>query len=220
MNKQQELWRMFPELVVMVRSDYKNATSATGGHAWTHALAVAQYGQMIAEDERIGGLAWVAGLCHNTDRLFGCDDAATEAKVRRYLDSANLSRPDKELVVEAVKSHSKLNDPSDSQVAVALKDADRLDNLGPLVIVRAAQTYPQLPAVDPVNWLDAQGATHQNPMSVVRDLCFNMEWEGWLRLPKAKAIAAPYLAFLRQWLELVQKQLEEVGLFHLPEELR
>lgn len=212
------LLEQFSELVAAVREDHKKQRAISfGGHDFEHAFAVAQYGWMIAEDEKTGTLAWIAGICHNTDRIFpGSSDEEIKNKLNEYLKFTSLENGDKNLIIEAVLEHSKKNDPNDNPVTVALKDADRLDNIGALVCLRSAQLYHNLPPVDYVHLFNDPSATFKNPGSIAKDLWYSLEWENWLRLPKAKKLGAPKFAFMRSFLAELERDLREVGLHPYP----
>ncbi len=213
-----QLWNSFPELVVIIQKDHKRQQPLSfGGHDFGHALGVAQYAAMIAEDEKTGTLGWVAGLCHNTDRIFpGSSDEEIEKKIREYLNATSFEDREKSLIVEAVLEHPKKNDPNDNPVTIILKDADRLDNLGALVCLRSAQLYHNMPAVDYIHLFSDPNATFKNPGSVAKDIAHLLEWEPWLRLPKAKILAAPKFAFLKSFLQEIEHELREKGLYPYP----
>src|SRR3989344_2198841 len=166
------LWNSFPELIARVREDHKKQKEVSfGGHNFEHAVAVAQYGQMIAEDEKTGTLAWVAGLSHNTDRIFpGSSDEEIAKKVGEYLALTPFAENEKFLIIEAVLNHSKKNDSKDNPITVILKDADRLDNAGALVCIRSAQLYHNLPPVDYTHLFADSNVTFKNPGSIAREI--------------------------------------------------
>lgn len=213
----ERLWSTFRDLARKVQKDHIEQNAIGGGHDFLHALMVAQYGWMIAE-RKYGLLAWVAGICHNTDRLFPEGDA--ESIVRGYLNQyTEIIKSDKKFIIEAVLNHSKLNDPNDHAVTIALKDADRLANIGALTCIRAGQFRFDLPGVDPVHLFDDPKASYKDPKSAARNICFTLEWEPWMRLPKAKELAKPYFDFLREFLGNIEQQLRETGLYPYPEGL-
>ena len=212
-----KLWEKYSTLVLMVKNDHSTKGVVGGPHDFYHALMVAQYGQMIAEGERVGELAWLAGLCHNTDYMFG---EQTEERIEQYLEVVpDLSGKEKVLILEAVLNHSKKNDPADNPITVALKDADRLANSGAIHTIRAAQYFPSLPPVDLVFLSCSPTGTFRKPNSVAEHLYYCLEWEGWLRLPKAKELAARYFRERQEFLKNIEDQLRETGLYPLQAEL-
>src|SRR3990167_394390 len=116
-----KLLEKFFELVNVVRQDHKEQNASIGGgHDFAHALMVAQYCLQISEDP-IATMAWVAGICHNTDRLFPeLNDNELESKIYSYLSCINLNN---QPICEAVMEHSKKPSLEDNPVTVVLKDS-------------------------------------------------------------------------------------------------
>lgn len=219
------LWQKYPTLVGVVKTDYLAQRAFGRGHNILHALMVAQYAELIAETERIGELGWIAGMVHEPHRLFpGISKEEVAQKLREYLmrglPAGALTEEEIALVVEAVLEHSKRNDPNDNPVTVVLKDADRLINIGPYHWLGAAQFRPDIPAVDPrfITTSDPR-ATFKNPLSVLQDLKHTLEWESWLRLPKARELGKPKFDAIRWYIGELEKQFEILGLLPFPEEL-
>jgi len=214
-----ELLEKYAGLVKTVRSDHRKQGFVGSHHDFLHALMVAHYAVMIAEDDFIAELAWLAGVCHNTDHIFpNLSEFEHRRQISDYLVHwTGLDSESSKKVLTAVMLHSKLNDPNDDQVTMTLKDADRLANLGPNVIIRSGQYYYRLPAFNPffVAEFDPT-STYRNPKSVLRDIMSSLEWVDWLRLPKARELAKPYADFLQQFRALIQHQLREVGLDPYP----
>lgn len=216
-HAQQTVWELYEEsyadLVDAVRRDHVRAGKFGGGHDFTHALMVARYAVVIAEDLEIGELAWVAAICHNTDRIYhDFDERQIEMMLQTYLGETDLDLGRRQLVVQAVLKHHDLNQHEDSPVLVVLKDADRLANIGPNNILRSGQHYHMLPAYDPrfVVSPDPE-ATYREPQTVLHDTLCSLEWEPWLRCPKAIALAKPYFAFYRGFKRMFEYQMREVG---------
>lgn len=220
------LWGIYEEryadLVQEIREIHISHGKFGGGHDFTHALMVARYAAMVAEgynfpgdEERghLGRLAWIAAICHNADRIWpNLTQDHIEVAVRTHLSATDLNTDERQLVVDAVLEHHSLNKPQDSAVTVVLKDADRLANLGPNLFIRSGQHYHDLPAYDPrfVENPDPR-ATYPEPMTVLYDILCALEWEPWLRCPKAIELAAPYFDFLREFKRLFEHQMWEVG---------
>lgn len=209
----------YPKLVQSVMADHKEHRDYA--HDWDHALMVAQYGVIIADDARIGELAWIAGLCHNTDHLFGIN--MVERKMHYYLDfCSGLNGTEHQQIREAVVNHHGLNDKPipDNPVTIVLKDADRLGNIGAQVVIRSGQSYPKLPAYD-VRYIRTSdpAATHKDPRTVLHDIKSVLEWRPWLRCQVAKELSDKYFALLELCLADIAHQLNETGLDDLPPEL-
>lgn len=215
-----KLWLEFPRLVEAVKRDYKEVDALYNGpHSFIHALMVAQYGWLITEEENIGVAAWVAGLCHDLHRHYK-NQIEVEKKLDHYLTLTALAESVKQMIRQAVLSHdNKQRDPADNPVTVALKDADCLGNIGPAHWPRAGQFRPNIQVFDPIYFLGDPKATFKDPRSICRDILHTLEWEDWLRLPKAKQIGKPYFDACRWFLKTIEKQHADLGLFPWPEEL-
>jgi hypothetical protein len=112
-----------------------------GDHDIIHSLMVANYAYKIVPDRETTELAWVSAICHNTDRIF-CDqeDFNIEKRVLEYLRFTDLNNDEALLVVDAVMNHGGPNNLGDSQVKITLQDADRISDIGLLLMryVRAS----------------------------------------------------------------------------------
>lgn len=211
MKNENFLWKKFSKLTDKILADHVAKGAIGGGHDFLHALMVAQYAKIIAENEQTGTIAWVAGLCHNTDRLF---PGEVEVRLDSYLkNGTNFSSGVRKSIIEAILGHSKRNSPNDSELTIILMDADRLANIGPNILIRSGQFYHQLPAYDPRYIVKPNPkATYKKPLTSLDDIKFCLEWEEWLRMPKAKKLAKPYFKLLRTVIKTFEYQLEEVNL--------
>lgn len=222
----------FPVLVQRVRKDHAAKSALVGtGHDFSHALMVAQYCLMIADDP-LATMAWPAAICHNTDRLFPDDsEEFIEKRVRKYFEledvrggmdrdyRINFSDKEVDLIIEAVMCHSHRPSENDNSVTVVLMDADKLANIGSLLALRSAQFQPNLPIVD-LRYLDQRppGTSFKKPGSIYWDIKSSLEWAepGWIRTPKAKDLAKPLFEELQIVLDGVVRQYENTGLVPYP----
>ncbi|PIQ69037.1 MAG: hypothetical protein COV91_00925 [Candidatus Taylorbacteria bacterium CG11_big_fil_rev_8_21_14_0_20_46_11] len=214
------LWERFPELTKAVLSDHIARGVYGGPHDFYHALMVAQYAELVAPDDDTAVLGWIAGLLHNVDRMYPKDEV--HLVVSRLLTGVSHGISSGHfLVLQAVLGHSKKNDPKDDIVLVTLKDADRLGNIGWWHWLRAAQFRPNILPIDPrfVTSADPTDLDFRNPKTVLQDIRNTLEWEDWLRLPKAKKLGKPMFDAIRQLLSQLELQLSIVGLLPFPEEL-
>ncbi|MEK7598915.1 MAG: hypothetical protein AAB474_00480 [Patescibacteria group bacterium] len=218
--------KIFPGLWKAIYDRHVKANMSTGGHDPFHAARAGQHAFNIAEDQATARLAAIAGLCHNADRILqhelkiGKKEVPEEIiadLVNKWLDEIDLHAEERSIIIGAVLKHSLPNDPDDSQVLVALRDADRLINLEPDEIIRSGQ-FHKVPAVDPIYWLSDPAATFKEPRSVIKDLSHCAEWGNFndpkfgIRLPKAQALAAKHAKFMLDYIERVKEVWEEAGL--------
>ncbi len=213
------LWKSFPGLVRAVKADYIARGAVGGGHDFYHALMVAQYAELIAEDPETATLGWITGLLHNTDRMYPKEKVIPV--LTRHLQMVRLNIPSGHLcILRAVLEHTKRNDPADSPLLMTLKDADRLANIGAWHFLRAAQFRPTILAVDP-RFIVKQDptATFKDPKSVLGDIEHTLEWESWLRLPKTQELGKPMFDEIRRLVANIESQFETLGLLSFPDEL-
>lgn len=212
------LWNKYKKLVNLVHEDHEKNNARANGHTFMHALMVAQYAELIADQAHIGELTWIAGLLHNTDRLYQHEPKSKEKEVLdAYLNTiTELNDQDKQIIKSAILEHSRLNNDSDDMVTITLKDADRLTNLGPNGIIRSGQFRYNLPVIDPLLFAKDPNASYKNPKTVYRDLAETLLWYEWLRIPKAKEIAKPYVEYRQNFMKLIEKEMEEIGLMPYP----
>lgn len=219
-------WRMqerFSKLFKFMCEFHSNHSSWSSGHDLFHDLFVAGYAVRIADDlakdaetTELHEAAWVAAMLHSTDRFMSHADLELflPAVMNRNLGKGRrFSIAMKEQVVRAVLDHNKPNSPEDGPVTLILKDADRLANINPLVVIRSAQFQHNLPTHDPrhLGLQRAPGSTYRDPRTILCDLYGCIEWETWLRLPMAQAIGAKYFEFLKTFYALIEAAHIETG---------
>ncbi len=198
-----------------------------GHHPFDHSLRVAEMGVRILPDgtaDEVADIVFMAGMCHGADRvveeMLGPDAAgevqSDEGLTRSTIEGWLRAMPDLDAakraeVVEVVMNHRGKNKPDEPLTHVALRDADKLVNVAPDIVVRASK-FP-IPAVDCVHFLEAPDATYSKPGCVCRDLWYmatRWDFEHALYdpnygivLPKAREIGRRYFPFLRAYVEAV-----------------
>lgn len=216
MNKDKPLWDAFPKLTEIVLRDHQEKRIKPG-HGFFHTLMVAQYGPIIADEKRIGVLAWIAGMCHNTDRIF--PQNCVEDRVRYYLESETdtiINTAEEGDIIEAVIHHSELNSPDDNPVTIVLKDADRLGNAGVICPIRAGQGLYNKPLFNPK---PTDGAIFGDEKTALDSMKITLEWEEMLRSPKAKKLGQKYFEELRRLIRSIEARIKETGINNFPVQL-
>ncbi|MEK7479510.1 MAG: HD domain-containing protein [Patescibacteria group bacterium] len=214
-----ELVRKHAKLVAGIRQDHREKRKEGGGHHdLFHAIRVARTALCIAPDEETARLAWLAGILHNTDRLFG--KKQTEKKLRAHLKDVRLDEAEKEKIINAVLEHDTPNNSKDGLVTIILKDADRIADAGAMQLMRGTQWFSGLPICllgEPGKY---SGAKFPNAKVVTDVIYWFLEWESHpkfrLRLPKAKKLAKPGFDFLRSALKDIRRQQEAIGMYPVP----
>lgn len=211
----EEYRNLFPDLHDEVKRIHNESVRPHRGHGFAdHNLPVALMAAMIAPDLRTADKAYAAGMLHSIDRWV--EKAAFEPTVRRCLKLLSkdyFTSQEMEEILDAVVKHDKKNEDDDSMTLQVLKDADRLINLEPVHIIRAAQWYHEVPAIE----IDHLGRL--NPASkwgkacnVVDNLRFTLEWIPWLRLPKAKARGEELRVEIEAFIASCERVYHELGL--------
>ena len=212
--------KKFYRLIQIIRQDHKKKGALVGtGHDFAHALMVAQYAKLISK-KSYADLAWVAGLYHNTDRIFNdYTKSFIIGKLNFYLKNTDFNDGDKKVIIEAVLNHSRKPNVNDNQITIALMDADKLANLGYLATIRAAQFRYSDPPID-LRYINTAPpkANYKNPGSVFWDIKNRQDWKkkGWFRLPKARHLAKKYFREDQQVINGLVKKFKEAGLMPYP----
>ncbi|MFH1162133.1 MAG: HD domain-containing protein [Candidatus Jorgensenbacteria bacterium] len=229
------VWELFPKLTEKVWSDHASAGMLGGSHDPDHAIRVAQMALVIADDPNIGRLAAAAGLCHNADRIIkkktGTDihkvpDEDVRELVEEELSSEGLGSEESAIIIGAVLGHKGKNGAGDHPVLITLMDADRLVNAEPDLIMRSGQHYHELPPVDPIHLWEDPEADYWHPKTVLRDVMETIVWLTpgddnplYVRLPKARVIAAERKKFFDNFAATLVQCREETGFHPYPADL-
>lgn len=217
----EKIEKFYPALFEVVKNDHQGMER---GHNFEHALRVANVAYLVAEEPH-RRLAWVAGLCHNADRIleekFGREPNEKEVRevLDGWLDLENFGDENKAIIIEAVLRHSWPNEDDDGSILIALKDADRIVNLDPDNLVRFGQFQPDLPVSDNhfFNLFEdgrPRGKYGSRP-TVVEDLWDCLDWGRecpfGVRLPKSKEMIRGRTEYLRNFFSEMRKRLIEEG---------
>lgn len=163
-------------------------------------------------------LVKIAVWCHEIHRTtyFNSQGFKKEEETTAWLidvlSRAGLSKTEARAVMDAVAKHSRLNEDSDSPVLVYLKDIDHLD-MGAIGILRIASHRWNLPPYQMSDFDGKPESTEEKDLgSLIHDLYRCLEWEDFLRTAGAKALGKKRFAFMRRFLEEVERELKELEL--------
>ncbi|MDP3724889.1 MAG: HD domain-containing protein [Nanoarchaeota archaeon] len=218
-----ELLRTYGGLIDEVRRDHVIKRKDGGGHHdLFHTVRVARTALCIALNEDVARLAWIAGMLHNTDRLFGKKE--TPKKLRARLKRVRLNNKEKTAIIKAVLTHDQPNDPKDDEVATTLKDADRIADAGAMHLIRGSQWFSGLQVCLLEGPGRYSGATFPKARAVTDIIHWFFEWESdprfCLRLPKARQIGKRGFDFLRSALKNIEEQQRAIGMYPLPKAVK
>lgn len=187
-------------------------------HDEGHVRRVAAMALEIADPEKISlFLVELTAWLHNLDRsthlnLAGEPDGIKRLTLRllEMFGGDKLTAIEKDLIVDAVLRHDRLNEPDDSYLLQVLKDADRLDE-GAIGLLRLSAPKGS-PLYTPADFSGVKRSTKSSDItSFVHDIHRCLEWEDMLRLPKAKKFAKSRFGFMRMFLHELECELKEAG---------
>jgi len=173
-------------------------------HGMDHALRVAQLARRIAEAEGYDATeAEVAGLLHDIGRTVQEEERghgpAGVPLASELLDRFTGYDDDtKQRILNAVRDHSGLD--TEGRLTHIVQDADMLDGLGAVGLMRAYTSKSHLPAYDPQNIVPSVGARDTN---IHDQVAFQLEWLGMMHTDTGRELAQRrgdfMLGFLRQF---------------------
>lgn len=230
-------WERYPDVARRVRERHVASGLETTGHDFRHAAAVADTAYRIALDEwdseTTARLAGLAGLMHNADRVLETEGASAPRGTEVARDAqvalmhSWLAGPVGDLeelheLIDAVLKHSGKNDPADSRVLIALRDADRVVNLRLDDIMRGVRCLLDVPDINHDHYLGSPTATWLKPESVIQSLLHDTWWaEEWntnynMRTRLGWKIGKARARLLKEFIATLENQLKEDGLLPNP----
>jgi uncharacterized protein len=192
-----------------VRARLNDGPSAA--HGWLHTDRVRRHILVLARAEgQDPFLAELAALLHDVGRSQpGPEEehgARSATMAEPLLAGLLLSDAEREAVLHAVRWHNSTR--ADTPLLCILRDADMLDGLGAVGIIRAFMSRSHLPPYDPDDpFGDNQGRW---PALYSSDqLLGQMAWHERLNTESARQLAADRFAFMQAFVAQAQ---EELGL--------
>lgn len=160
-------------------------------HGMDHVLRVTELATHIARQEDYDPLeAKIAGLLHDIGRTVQQDEQghgpAGVPLAGELLNTFMAGYDDdaKQRILDAVRDHSCLNPKG--KLTHIVQDADRLDGLGAIGLMRAYTSRSYLPAYDPTNIVPTIGALDT---TIHDQIAFQLEWQGMMHTDTGRAIA-------------------------------
>lgn len=177
-------------------------------HDILHVIRVASLAKVIAEaEEQDTAIAEAAALLHDIGRTVQNTeenhDKAGVPRAKELLDRhSTYTDGQKEDILLAISQHSQKD--STGLLANILQDADKLDGLGAIGLVRAYISRPDLSFVHELN---AKGS--RNATNLSEQIAFQMEWSEMLYTKKAKELAAERYEFMNNFLQELEREIRE-----------
>ncbi len=173
-------------------------------HGMDHALRVTRLAVHIAEAEEYDLVeAEIAGLLHDIGRTVQKEEKghgpAGVPLAKELLDTfTGYDAATKQRILDAVRDHSGLH--ATGRLTHIVQDADMLDGLGAVGLMRAYTSKAHLPAYDPSNIVPTAGARDTN---IHDQIAFQLEWLGMMHTKTGRELARRrgdvMVAFLRQF---------------------
>jgi uncharacterized protein len=151
----------------------------------------------IAREEGVDPwLVALAALVHDVGRTApgpGAEHGRRSAEMAAPVFERLGLKAEREPVLHAVRWHNSVR--SDTPVLCVLRDADMLDGLGAIGLVRALMSKHMLPPYDPDVAFDRQ--LHWPPELVADQICFQMTWNERMNTETGRQLAEGRIAFMR-----------------------
>ena len=196
------------ELEAWVRKTLE--TDRKRAHGWLHTDRVRASIRILAQAEGVDPfLAEAAALLHDVGRTQPGPEAEHGARsasiAEPFLEELAVDPQDSRAILHAVRWHNSQRD--DTLLLCILRDADMLDGLGAMGIMRAFMSKSHLLPYDPD--LPFKDGSHQWPPDHASDqLLGQMEWYGYLNTETARQMARKRIAFMERFITQAR---DEVG---------
>ena len=179
-------------------------------HGWLHVDRVRRLAVTIAQAEGLDPwLAACAALIHDVGRStpgpepeHGQRSAELAVPLLAGLPMAEEERQE---VLHAVRWHNSPRD--DTPLLCVLRDADMLDGMGAIGIMRACMSKGTLPAYGAE--APFEGPYHRPPCSVADQVQFQMAWTGFLNTKTGRRLARERLAFMQAFADQVRREVQQ-----------
>jgi uncharacterized protein len=186
----------------MLDSDGKPA------HGWLHTDRVRCSVLILARSEGVDpALAELAALLHDVGRTQpGPEDehgARSAAMAEPLLADLPLAASEREAVLHAIRWHNSKR--RDTLLLCILRDADMLDGLGAIGIMRAFMSKGHFPPYDP-EVVFAGGSAPWPAVYASDQVLGQMKFYDWLNTETARRMAKDRIAFMRGFVAQLQRE--------------
>jgi uncharacterized protein len=182
----------------------------TPAHGWYHVDRVRRLAAFLARAEGVDPwLAELAALIHDVGRMTPGPDPEhglrSAEMAKPMLDRLPLSHPERQQLLHAVRWHNSLR--ADAPLLRVLRDADMLDGLGAIGLMRAFMSKATLPPYDAA--APFEGEDPWPPQSAADQVRGQMAWVPNLNTPTARSLAVERLAFMETFVDQVRRELTD-----------
>jgi uncharacterized protein len=201
------------ELLARVEAWARNLLERDGAtaHGWPHVERVRRLARALATREGVAPwLAECAALLHDVGRAVpgpesghGRRSAELAAPLLAQLPLADAERDG---ILYAIRWHNSVRD--DTPLLCVLRDADMLDGLGAVGLVRALTSKADMPPYDE-RGACLDGSYVRPPRSIADQIHFQIDWLGFLNTETARELARERIAFMQAFVERWRTELED-----------
>jgi uncharacterized protein len=195
-------------------------TSDSRAHGWLHTHRVRRNIRILAHVEGVDPfLAELAALLHDVGRTQPGPEnehgARSAAVIGPLLADLPLTDDERETVIYAIRWHNSLR--TDTHLLRVLRDADMLDGLGAIGIMRAFRSRTQLPPYDPDAPFD-DFDDRWPPLYASDQFLGQMAWYDKLNTNAARQMARDRVAFMNAFITQIHQELaNQLPETHSPE---
>ena len=199
------------ELEVWVRETLE--ASMKRAHGWLHTDRVRANIRILAHAEGVDAFpAEVAALLHDVGRTQPGPEAEHGARsatiAEPLLEGLDLTPEEVRAILHAIRWHNSLRD--DTPLLCILRDADMLDGLGVMGIIRAFMSKSHLPPYNPA--APFQDGSNRWPPDYSSDqLLGQMEWYDRLNTDTARKMAKKRIAFMAAFITQARDEIRANG---------
>lgn len=187
-------------------------------HDFNHVKRVVMYARKISPEKYLF-LTEAAAWLHDIGRIMekkgvgkcGIDHAFESAKIAsKILDKYGFEKKEKMAITGAIARHNKLNAEDDTKIAILLKDADRLDGIGAIGIIRAIMDKHDMRIY--IGRKDLQGCKtdEKSIQTVYGGIKRHSEFYRMLRIKKAKKMAKRGNEFISYFKKLLDQEIRDI----------
>jgi uncharacterized protein len=182
-------------------------------HGWLHTVRVRANIRRLARSEGVDPfLAELAALLHDVGRTEPGPETEHGARsadlAAPLLAELPLTEEERSATLHAIRWHNSLR--ADTPLLCILRDADMLDGLGAMGLIRAFMSKSHLPPYDAHAPFE-EGKGRWPPSYSSDQLLGQMEWFGRLNTDEARRMAQHRIAFMQAFLVQARAELAESG---------
>jgi uncharacterized protein len=179
-------------------------------HGWLHVDRVRRTAVVLARAEGIDPfLAACAALLHDVGRSMPGPESEHSARsadlAAPFLAELPLAEAERQAILFAVRWHNSIRD--DTPLLCVLRDADMLDGLGAIGLMRACTSKSALPAYDPESPF-ADGPYERPPRTISDQVRFQIEWIDFLNTDAARELARGRVEFMQAFVTQLERELK------------